>query len=540
MAETSNIPDIGTEPISPDSPSGEDARYEPEFEAIQAEIEKLASPTSQGATDWAKIVAQGTELLSKKSKNLLIAGYLFVGLLQSRGPDQLAPAMAMYRGIIENFWDTLFPPKKRKKARINAIEWWLEKVLVELDGFPEGFEMDAEPHAAMMADLAAIDDFLGRNLDSAPLLHQLRSRLDAIPTVQPLEPEPEPEPEPETPPGEAEGAEGPAEAPSAEPPAAPPPKPAKPARSAPAAAPKPKPPPEGDEPEPIIQSGIEYFRAAGHLYIQQDPSAPIAYRLNRIAAWITIDDLPPADAGQTMLPPPSDQDRETLAGLREKQNFSALLESAEGRLSQYRFWLDLSRYVSEALFSLKYAGARQAVDDETAMFVRRLSGVEALQFSDGTPFADDQTRQWLTEITASAGGGDGGGGTDDGTAVMTTILNEAKDLAKDGKPAEGLDRLQAHFSEAVSRKLKLMWRMQVIQYLLYIQRPRIARPHVSALLTEIDRFSVERWDPSLALAALTQAYNGITAQGEDAPDKTREAVLDRISRLNPVAAMRLT
>lgn len=531
----SNISDIGTEPISPDSPAGEDARYEPEYEAIQSEIEKLASPTSEGATDWAKIVELGTELLSRKSKNLLIAGYLFVGLLQSRGPDQLAPAMAMYRGIIENFWDGLFPPKKRKKARINAIEWWLEKVLAELDGFPEGFEMEAEPHAAMMADLAAIDGFLAENLDSAPLLHQLRSRLDAIPTVQPPEPEPEPEPLPEAEPERTEAA--PAEAPPAESGAAPAPKPPQPA---PAAAPKPKSPPEGEGPEPILQSGIEHFRAAGHLFIQQDPSSPVAYRLNRIAAWIAITDPPPADAGQTMLPPPSDQDRETLAGLREKQNFPALLESAESRLSQYRFWLDLGRYVSEALFNLKYSAARQVVDDETALFVRRLPGVETLQFSDGTPFADDQTRQWLNEITASAasaGGGDGG--ADDGTAAMTAILNEAKELAKDGKPAEGLDRLQVHFNEAVSRKLRLMWRMQVVQYLLYIQQPRIARPHVSALLTEIDRFSVERWDPSLALAALTQAYNGLAAQGEDAPQETREAVLDRVSRLNPVAAMRL-
>jgi type VI secretion system protein VasJ len=536
----SSIPDIGAEPISAASPAGEDARYEPEYEAIQSEIEKLASPTSEGVTDWAKIVEFGTELLSRKSKNLLVAGYLFVGLLQSRGPDQLAPAMAMYRGMIENFWDDLFPPKKRKKARINAIEWWLEKVQAELDGFPDGFEMDAGPHAAMMADLSAIDDFLAENLDSAPLLHQLRSRLDAIPTVRPPEPEPEPEPAPEAEAtsAEPEGTEAaPAEPPPAEPKSAPAPKSPQPA---PAAPPKPKPPPEGEGPEPILQSGIEHFRAAGHLFIQQDPSSPVAYRLNRVAAWIIIDDPPPADAGQTMLPPPSDQDRETLAGLREKQNFAALLESAESRLSQYRFWLDLGRYVSEALFNLKYAAARRTVDEETALFVRRLPGVEALQFSDGTPLADDKTRQWLDEISAPAASADGGGGgAEDETAAMGAILGGAKDLAKEGKPAEGLDRLQSHFNEAVSRKRKLMWRMRMVQYLLYIQQPRIARPHVSALLSEIEQFSVERWDPSLALAALTQAYNGLAAQGEDAPGNAREAVLDRISGLNPLAAMRL-
>ena len=67
------IVELGNTPISTDLPSGEDVRYEPEYEALQSEIDKLSSPTSQGATDWDKVVGLATTILAEKSKDLLVA-----------------------------------------------------------------------------------------------------------------------------------------------------------------------------------------------------------------------------------------------------------------------------------------------------------------------------------------------------------------------------------------------------------------------------------------------------------------------------------
>ncbi len=553
-----DIISIGKIAISPENPSGEDARYEPEYEEIQAEIEKLASPTSQEGVNWHRVTELGIAILTEKSKNLLVASYLFVALLESKGADQLGPAMAMYRGVVENFWDTLYPPKKRKKARINALEWWAEKVQGMVENLPQDAALEEEAKTALIEDLTALDQFLAEHLEDAPLLHPLKNRLDAIPMI----PKPEPEPEVEevtsdeaagagtesatdagaaSNAGTAPGAEGP---PAAEPnPAAPtPPKKQTPTPAAPPPAPPPAAPEDSDgSPEPFFKSGTDHFRRAAGLMMRQNAADPLAYRLNRIAAWLTAG-LPPAEDGMTLLPPPMDEEKDALAGLYEKQNFQSLLESAESRVGQYLFWLDLSRYVSESLFHLGFSEARQAVDEETGRYARRLSGIENLPFSDGTPFADEKTRDWLQEISRSEGGEitmAASASADSESALMADIYQKAKTYAGEGKPMEGLDLLQTHFNEAASRKSTLLWRMDFIRYLVSIQQPRLALPHVREILEDLERYAVEVWDPAFALNALVRAYEGLKHQKDDGLKDDREAVLDRIARLNPAAALRL-
>ena len=41
---------LGKEPISADQPTGSDVRYEPEFEELQAEIDKMSNPAASGSS----------------------------------------------------------------------------------------------------------------------------------------------------------------------------------------------------------------------------------------------------------------------------------------------------------------------------------------------------------------------------------------------------------------------------------------------------------------------------------------------------------
>lgn len=520
--EDEAIVNIGKIPISPDAPSGEDVRYEPEYEEMQAEIEKLSSPSSQDGINWNNVLKLTQTILTEKSKNILAASYMCAALMETKGPVGLAPGIAMYRGLIENFWDSFYPPKKRKKARYNAIEWWLERNINLLENLPNDFEMTEGALQALSDDIDAMDAFLAEKADDAPMLYQIKNRLKNIP-VKVQAPPPEEKPEP------------------------PPPAPEK--KTPPKTAPKPKPKPapkstsqESEELEEdasaLIQSGLERLIKAALLMVENEPSNAVAYRLVRLSAWLEVDDPPPAENGQTMIPPPMEEFMDVINRLHENNNYANLVEAVESRVGQYPFWLDLSRYTSEALTQLGFQAARDAVEEETARYVKRVQGIEKLTFSDGTPFADPVTQGWLRDIAVDQEGGGAGGG-DSVAAEMAEIYGQAQTLAREKKLPEALELLQENFRQAGSDRAKLMGRMNIARLLNNAGKPNLALPHLFDILDKIDAFGLENWDPDFALNALTVVYDGLQAQQDETLEDKIASVLGSISKLSPAAAVRL-
>ena len=118
---------LGKDPIQPDQPTGSDVRYEPEFEELQAEIDKLSSPSSSGGIEWKKVNTLSALILAEKSKDLLVASYMAVSQVHTHQLDGLAIGLTVMHDMVEAYWDNLFPPKKRMRGRLGAIEWWIEK-----------------------------------------------------------------------------------------------------------------------------------------------------------------------------------------------------------------------------------------------------------------------------------------------------------------------------------------------------------------------------------------------------------------------------
>ena len=517
------IIDLGKTPISTDLPSGEDVRYEPEYEELQTEIEKLSSPTSQGATDWDKVVGLATTILGEKSKDLLVASYLFVGLLQSQGLEALAPGMNMYRGLITGFWDSLFPLKKRMRARKNALEWWLDKMLGVLNALPKGSTVAKETKRALLEDVEALDDFLRENMEDAPPLHQLIGALNSLTVPGEPRPEKQQEPELESEPSPRAYAQAPA-APKAEDVET----------------------PESQDPQKILRQGLDIVRNAASLYRGKDPSNATPYRMSRIAAWLGVEMLPPAQDGKTRIPPPMEQVKSALDNLDSQGNFKELLEYAESRVGQFLFWLDLSRYVAEALEQLGYDEALDVVSEETAQYARRLKGIEKLAFSDGTPFADEATQGWIEDITENKAAGKApdfppltNTASDGEEARIAETYAQAQALLKEKKLFEALDLSQKDLNGAGSERSRLLRRMNMARLLINAKKPRLALPHLLEILEDIDRHGLESWNPDLALEALIQVYSGLRIQRDKEFQERAVTVLDRIARLNPAAAIRI-
>lgn len=516
---------LGKEGIDQKSPTGINIRYEPEFDELQAEIDKLSSPTSSGSFDWEKIVKISSQILAGKSKDLLVASYLAVALIHTRKIDGLSLGLHIYGDLLESFWDDLFPPKKRLRGRIGAIEWWVEKstsVLEQLKPDP----LPPEKIEELKEALGKIDRLLKSYLDEPPSVRGIERYVEMIPGTAEKTPEPEA-------PKEAEKKD-----------------------SGTSTQPRPKKEPVFPGPETIASDedaqkvfrlGLQNIRQAALHLMESNIGNPAPYRWVRFAAWASVASPPPATDGKTMIPPPLPQVLADLDSLREAGNWEALVKLTEATLLQSIFWLDLNRFSWEGLGNMgdQYREAQNAVAQETAFLLHRFPQLPQLSFSDETPLADNDTRQWIGNIRFGAGGGGepagstGSTGSDAEREAMDRAMQEAMALARKRKTAEATRLLQQGFQSSTSPGDKLRWRMALAEVLIRAKKTGLAVAHLEDILDTLETYRLEEWDVGLAVKALKIAYAGFEADPNELSKQEASRVLSRISKLNPVEALRL-
>lgn len=118
-------------PIEGDAPAGPDLEYDPEFLAL----ERAATPKDERVMgdavkaaeepDWDTVTTMATALLHR-SKDLRVAVHLATAWLRRFGMPGWAAGMELSRGLLENFWDGLFPQldaddDNDPTSRVNAI-----------------------------------------------------------------------------------------------------------------------------------------------------------------------------------------------------------------------------------------------------------------------------------------------------------------------------------------------------------------------------------------------------------------------------------
>lgn len=538
---------LGKAPIHPDTPAGSDIRYDPDFEVLQAEIDKLSSPSATDGVDWKKVNDNAVRILSEKSKDLTVAVYLAVSQTHINRIDGFGIGLTILRDLLQHYWEDLFPPKKRMRGRAGAIQFWLEKSETALSGMQETADM--ETLEGIRQTLMDLDGLLQAHLPDPPLLHAINRHIQTL--VE-----------------RAEKTVSPATAPQMTPVGPDPPTQEKnldaglqadmpPDRKPPAASPLAEPAIQKDAGEMASEqdaattanAGFQQIRNAGLSLFDKNYRNPDAYRYRRIATWTKVSALPPATGGKTQIPPPSAQEISALESAKTGSNWAVLLSTAEQKLSRFIFWLDLCRFSAEALAHLgeDCQPAQKAICDETAFFMMRIPGLDGLSFSDGMPFADPDTRQWLKQIAI--------GGISDRTSQMpfsaaespegqsdatSDVLEKAQSLARRKKVMEAVELIQTQLRQSVSAKTALSWRMALCRILLGSTFKHVASPHLEQVIADIDNYQLEKWDPDMALRGLVLAWTGFQAMADNRYGERTDALLNRISRLDPAEALRLS
>jgi type VI secretion system protein ImpA len=123
--------DVLLQPISDESPSGENLRYSGLYDDI-SNARRADDTLNQGdwqsevkVADYSRVIDLSVSALSTKSKDMQVAAWLSEALIKEFGFAGLRDGMKLLAGLQENFWDTLHPEVDEgdMEGRANAISW---------------------------------------------------------------------------------------------------------------------------------------------------------------------------------------------------------------------------------------------------------------------------------------------------------------------------------------------------------------------------------------------------------------------------------
>ncbi len=501
-------------PISPESYCGEDAGYEPEFEAAKGEMEKVSG------NDFGSIESNCRKLLTEKSKDMRALGFFSLAVGLTRGAAEFGDALAAYAELAQTQWETIHP--LRPAGRANALRWLNgDRVLSLL----ETLRPDTSAHAELTAAAEAMQAL--RRLSEEKFPESTPSFSGFVKAVEQLARESQPRAEAAPAPAEEGGSASERTISSG--------------GSAPA-------------PAPAMESAADAETAiqkAAQLLLREKPSHPLGYRLMRILRWGSISLLPPNENGQTPIPPPDSELAGVFSQLFQNRDWDNLSKGAENAFSRddMLLWFDLQRYICQALAGKggEYSVCSDAIILELALLLKRLPGLAGMHFEGGQPFADPITRDWINDTVKKALGGGGGGSS--APKLKGDIGKESEQAAKlvgEGKLQEALTLLQTGLANDSTARNGFQRKLLMAELCYKSQKYQMALALLEELRKAVDRFALEEWEPELCVGLYALAYKARLALSGDAGEAEKERLraansqdFSRLSRLDPLQALEL-
>ncbi len=599
------LPDGLLNPIPGENPSGQSLRYDPVYdkirEARRAEEEYQLSEEAARRDVWSRaavkkadflqVIKLSTEALSKRTKDLQIAAWLTEALLVQERIPGLTQGLDLMRGLIEGFWDTLYPEVEEDDLQMRAapIEWVgallenqvhkvpLTKNKLDWYKFQEsrrvGYENDAKGNDAKMAarqaaieekkctaeefdeavrntgepffrqfmeDLAAAnisvqametlcDEKFGREAPNfANLKKALEDLQDAVREF--WKPAEEKEPDDEAQEEQHEVAVSEQETSLA----------TAPARKRAVVSDEPADP---DDAVRRMLGLVRYLRLA-------NPANPVSYMVLRGLRWGELrasgSSLDPA-----LLDSPPSETRQLLKKLATEGQWNELLEAAEAAMSLPcgRGWLDLQRYTVRACEGLGHELVVAAIRAGLRSLLSDYPHLVCASLSDDTPAANNETQAWIAErisppppsppepeiiaaphpaATAAVAGNNGSAPPD--------VLELAHQAARSGRIQDAVELLSREIAQERSGRARFHRKIQLAALCLSAKREDIAYPILAELAEEIDRRKLEEWEESSALAhPLALLFRCMDKLGYD--EAAKQKIYQKICRLDPVQVL---
>ena len=457
-------------------PEGEDVRYDIDFERIESEISKITSIHKDQKTDWKLVQTLGYDLLVNRSKDLRILCWFSFSILKNQNNEQLPAIFDLIQLFIKKYWNSCFPQKHR--ARLAVLNWLFERIDYNENGYAEDLSTDSL--SSLIASFESCIDILEEKFgDDAPFLqpklqqlrdirHRQKQVTETATVIKPVVVSSSSTISPAVPTTTAITEEG-----------------------------------DGVRIARYLQ---EQSRVLISWFLTKDIADPRAYLLTRSCAWLQIVSAPIADAqGITKLKPLSTNKLQEYQQRLAAKEYSSLIPELEISLSKAPFWLDGHHWCAQALDGLGHSEMAIHLRDYLRSFLNKFSSLIDLYFDDGSPFASESTKEWLSSSSA---------GSDANHFSLTHNISEnqpwlaalasAQENAKRDSSClkQEMRALQILANAAESGRDKAMWQLSLAKFCQQSQRHDLAVLILEELYQSIELYRLQHWEPLLVKEVL--------------------------------------
>ncbi|RMQ43286.1 hypothetical protein ALQ04_01144 [Pseudomonas cichorii] len=473
-ALSSRYLELVSRPLSEQDYAGEDVRFSCEFETLEAELAKANTLYESTPVDWLKVRECSEHILLDCSRDLRVAVWLTWALYQCESFPGLLAGVNLLHHLCSHHWQVLHPRKSRTRA---AAMGWLLPRLEQVLGEDVSVATQLPLFQKLLEELEGLDNELTNYLgDEAPLLLPVRRRLAGmIQRVKEHKPEPE--------------------------------KLAVQVKQAASRIFKSDPTIENEkDAQKVLKEHQESAQALCAWWLRQKATDVRALRLNRTVSWLSIDRVPESDCRQitALHGPPADRLKK-YAERFQQGHYADLVVDIEAGLVRTPFWFDGHRLVWECLRALKADKAMLEVEILLSRFLLRLSGISELKFHDGSPFADEGTRNWINEkIMPHVKVENPAPVIEERVALpeWELVLQEALLLLRNEGLKVAVQLLKKKLQSAQGERDRFYWQFALARLCYSAKKHELAKSQLEILDQYLQGSGFHTWEPELSLKVL--------------------------------------
>lgn len=456
-------------PLPGDSGVGEALGDDATLEFLENEIMKVGS-LAHTDIDWSKVESDALTILSDRSKDLKVLGFLLIALQRGGDGERFALSLYLLHRVLDEWWEQAwpYPGDKGKRARKMMFTQMLQRAGKGVDAL--AFDGSVGDGRAFCIELLSrlMDLAADRELPEGSL-QDLKRAVEKLPRVNDVTSAPKPRSSAGQQADQDSGTETPEQ------------KPAQPKPSLGSLTLDP-----GDE-----RATRQSLLKVADMLTEAEPDQPLGYQLRRYAIWQNITTVPPTrDGKRTDLAAVSADRVADYREALEKSPDLALWQKIEQSLSVSPFWLDGHWLSARVAGALGHHACAEAIRVSTKEFVERLAQLPELTFNNGTPFLSREAEEWLWSAPATSGSAGGAN-------AWEQAYDKARDLVSQKGLAAAMQLLEDGLAEAREPRDRFYWRLASARLMKDAGLKSLATQQVQDLQTQVRGLALEDWEPAL-------------------------------------------